>query len=71
MSCGQRTAPAPVARPTATVSPGTYCVAVDGVNVCALDCWAGDTVCRLSEGYACNELDDVGGAAQYVCVPGP
>jgi hypothetical protein len=48
---------------------GTFCVPVRGVNVCALDCWATDSTCRLSEGYSCDLIDDLAGEGQFVCVP--
>ncbi|MAQ15504.1 MAG: hypothetical protein CMN30_12000 [Sandaracinus sp.] len=46
----------------------TFCVAVDGQNVCARSCWDSDDVCR-SSGYRCAVQDDRGGSIQLVCVP--
>lgn len=49
---------------------GTYCVKVDGVGACLLDCWPSDSICRLSEGYDCAALKDTSGSTQFVCLPG-
>jgi hypothetical protein len=48
---------------------GTYCVNEGGVNVCALDCWSADEICRLSGGYRCGVKNDVESFLQFVCVP--
>ncbi|MBW2462307.1 MAG: PPC domain-containing protein [Deltaproteobacteria bacterium] len=48
---------------------GTYCVEEDGVNVCAVDCWSADEVCRLSAGYRCGVRTDLDTYAQFVCIP--
>ncbi|MEZ4256072.1 MAG: PPC domain-containing protein [Polyangiales bacterium] len=44
---------------------GTYCVAIDGTNVCAKGC--ASSTCR--SGYTCSTKTDKGGALQSVCVP--
>lgn len=46
---------------------GTYCVEVDGVSACALDCAADMTRCR--SGYSCSAIRDVAGASRSVCTP--
>ncbi len=48
---------------------GTFCARVGGANVCAVSCLASDSVCRLSGGYACRSVTDVGGTSQRLCVP--
>jgi len=48
---------------------GTFCVPVNGVHVCAKDCLASSSVCRLSEGYACDYRVDFGSGERFVCVP--
>jgi PKD repeat protein len=48
---------------------GTFCATVGTANVCALSCLTSDSVCRLSEGYACRSVTDVAGTAQRLCVP--
>jgi len=48
---------------------GTYCVEEGGVNVCALDCWSADEICRLSSGYRCGVKTDTDSFLQFVCVP--
>ncbi len=49
---------------------GTYCVNEGGDNVCAVDCWSADEICRLSEGYRCGVKTDVDSFLQFVCIPG-
>ncbi|MDW8363612.1 MAG: PPC domain-containing protein [Myxococcales bacterium] len=55
-------------RSNADCEPGTFCVPVRGVQLCAVDCWAADEVCRLSEGHRCDVADDVSGRVQLVCL---
>jgi hypothetical protein len=46
---------------------GTYCVDVDGVRACALDCAADATRCR--SGYLCRATPDVTATSRLVCRP--
>lgn len=56
---------------SADCESGTHCTVVDGVGICALDCWISDNVCRLSEGYVCDLVDDTEGQNEFVCLPPP
>jgi len=46
---------------------GTFCVDEGADSICALDCWASDSICR--SGYDCAARTDLDGFIQFVCVP--
>jgi len=46
---------------------GTYCVAVAGTNVCALDCSVDATRCHV--GLSCRTIVGVSGSSRMVCAP--
>ncbi len=48
---------------------GTWCVQIDGVAACALDCAEAETICRSAEGYSCQSRADVDMVTQFVCAP--
>lgn len=48
---------------------GTFCVPIDGVGACVVSCWASESACRLADGYICDQLPDITGDYQLVCVP--
>lgn len=48
---------------------GTFCVPIDGVGACVVSCWASESACRLADGYICDQLADITGDYQLVCVP--
>jgi hypothetical protein len=56
-------------RGNADCESGTFCVAVGGANVCALECESDVDRCRSAESYACDFVDDVGGTLHLACVP--
>ncbi|MCA9563929.1 MAG: pre-peptidase C-terminal domain-containing protein, partial [Myxococcales bacterium] len=53
---------------------GTYCVEVDNVNVCVLDCEDDDSLCREAEGYVCEFVYPVDALDsedfRLTCIPG-
>jgi hypothetical protein len=46
------------------------CVAVGGATLgtCLEDCYDGDSLCRLGEGYTCECVFDIGSGYQFACV---
>jgi hypothetical protein len=46
---------------------GTFCVNAGSLSVCAVDCWASDSICR--SGYSCDVHTDLDGFIQFACVP--
>jgi hypothetical protein len=49
---------------------GAVCVAVGGATLgtCLEDCYDGDSLCRLGEGYTCECVFDIGSGYQFACV---
>ncbi|MEM9195603.1 MAG: PPC domain-containing protein, partial [Myxococcota bacterium] len=46
---------------------GTFCITIGTTNVCALDCWASSSICRM--GYDCDVETDLDGFLQFACIP--
>jgi hypothetical protein len=51
----------------ADCASGTWCVAIDGANVCLVACVS--EPCREAEGYACALRATEGGIDRFVCIP--